>query len=159
MLAIHTILHPTDFSPNSDYALHLATALARDHGARLILLHVRPIPTVVYGYGEAVLPPETEDLQAELERVHVGDPNVQVSRHFEEGDPVTQILNVAEESHVDLIVMGTHGRRGLSRLVMGSVAEQVVRRAPCPVLTVRTPFHEEQTAVAAERGKAEDLAL
>jgi universal stress protein A len=61
-----------------------------------------------------------------------------------EGDPAEMILRVAEEVHADLIVMGTHGRTGLSRLLMGSVAEQVVRRAPCPVLTMKAPFPAEQ---------------
>jgi len=57
-----------------------------------------------------------------------------------EGDVATEILRLAQETGSDLIVMGTHGRTGLARLLMGSVAEQVVRKAPCPVLTVKTPF-------------------
>jgi nucleotide-binding universal stress UspA family protein len=67
-------------------------------------------------------------------------PGVEAERRLEEGDPVEAILRVAEEIGADLIVMGTHGRTGLSRLFMGSVAEQVLRRAPCPVLTLKSPF-------------------
>ncbi len=159
MLAIHTILHPTDFSKNSECAFQLATALARDYGAHLILLHVRPVPVAIYGYGEGMLPPDMDqeqDLRDELERIQVPDPNVWVSRRLEEGDPVTEILRVAEETSADLIVMGNHGRRGLSRLLMGSVSEQVVRRATCPVLTVRTPAHGEALAGAAAAKSAEN---
>src|SRR5262245_12944554 len=142
MLPLHTILHPTDFSERSRNALHLACALARDYGARLVILHVAALPTVVSA--EGVLPPDPELLYREakeqLGRLEVPDANVRVERRFEEGVPVTVILHVAEEIHADLIVMGTHGRTGLARLLMGSVAEQVVRKASCPVLIVTTPF-------------------
>ncbi|MCI0462243.1 MAG: universal stress protein [Gemmataceae bacterium] len=142
MLPIHTILHPTDFSDRSDYAFHLACALARDYGARLVLLHVTTAPTVVYG--EGILPPDPElllqEAREQLNRLEVPDGNVRAERRLEEGDPVTDTLRVAQEIHADLIVMGTHGRTGLGRLLMGSVAEQVVRKASCPVLTVRTPL-------------------
>jgi nucleotide-binding universal stress UspA family protein len=143
MLAIHTILHPTDFSDRSDFAFRLACALARDYGAHLTLLHVMSPPMVVYG--EGIIPPQPEDYQeqmeAELRRLKAPDPSIRVEHRLEEGDPVEQILNAARETCADLIVMGTHGRTGLGRLLMGSVAEHVVRRASCPVLTVRTPFH------------------
>jgi len=141
MLTIHTILHPTDFSDHSAFALPLACALARDHGARLVLLHVAPRPVIVYG--EGVIPPLADDyperLREELHQLQVPDPSIPVDRQFREGDPVTEILAVAEDTNADLIVMGTHGRTGLERLLMGSVAEQVMRKAPCPVLTVRRP--------------------
>src|SRR5262249_32720257 len=141
MLAVHTILHPTDFSEPSEYAFRLACSLARDYGARLIVLHVVTPPVVVYG--EGVVPPGPE--------LYQGGANVKLSqmrvpadapseRRQKEGDPATEILGVAQETRPDLIVLGTHGRTGLGRLLMGSVAEQVLRRAPCPVLTVRTPF-------------------
>jgi len=142
MLPIDTILHPTDFSEHSQHAFHLAFALARDHGARLIVLHVAIRPTIVYG--EGIVPVDPEGVfQEEKERLrHVGAErsDVRIEHCLEEGDPVTEILRVAQESNVDLIVMGTHGRRGLRRLLMGSVAEQVVRKSMCPVLTVKTPF-------------------
>jgi nucleotide-binding universal stress UspA family protein len=83
----------------------------------------------------------------ELQQFQVPDPNVPVDYRLEEGEPVSEILAVANQTSADLIVMGTHGRTGLGWLLMGSVAEQVVRQAPCPVLTVRTPFHEAAPAV------------
>jgi nucleotide-binding universal stress UspA family protein len=142
MLAVHTILHPTDFSERSQYAFGLACALARDYGARLIVLHVAGVPTVAYG--EGVVPPNPEELLAEareqLGRIQVPHANVRAERRLEQGDAVTAILGVAQEVNADLIVLGTHGRTGLARLLMGSVAEQVVRRASCPVLTVQAPF-------------------
>src|SRR5262249_22199321 len=122
----------------------LACALARDYRARLILLHVADVPMVAYG--EGVVPPNPEELRAEaqeqLDGLLVPDANVRAERRLEQGEPVGEILRVAQEVHADLIVMGTHGRTGLGRLLMGSVAEQVARQASCPVLTVRTPFPE-----------------
>jgi nucleotide-binding universal stress UspA family protein len=148
MLPIHTILHPTDFSEPSEIAFRLACTFARDCGARLILLHVAPVPVLVYG--EGVVPPRPEDYQEQLEeelhRLVPPDPSIRFEHRFREGDAVTEILATAEETNADLIVMGTHGRTGLSRLLMGSVAEQVVRRASCPVLTVRTPFAQGKRA-------------
>ena len=148
MLPLRTILHATDFSERSAHALTLACALARDHGARLLLVHVAALPVAIYG--EAVLIPDPKDFQEPLQRrlsqLPVPDPNLRVERRFEEGDAGTEIMRVAEEVHADLIVMGTHGRTGLARLLMGSVAEQVVRRATCPVLTVKTPLPETAPA-------------
>jgi universal stress protein A len=134
MLPIQTILHPTDFSERSHHALELACALARDRSARMIILHVMAVPLVE----EKRL--YREEMEGELLGMRVPDPQVRVERRLEEGDPATQILRVAQEMSCDLIVMGSHGRTGLERLLMGSVAEQVVRRASCPVLTVKAPF-------------------
>jgi len=142
MLPVHAILHPTDFSEYSAHALRMACALARDYGARLVLLHVAAPPTI--GYAEGVIPPDTEyyteGLRDQLARLDVPAVGIQPERRLAEGDPVSEILRVAREINADLIVMGTHGRTGLSRLLMGSVAELVVRRSSCPVLTVKTPF-------------------
>ena len=143
MLAVNTILHPTDFSERSQYAFWLACSLARDYGARLIVLHVVAAPAVVYGEG-VVVPPNPEELRAaaqeELDRLQAPRADVRAERRLAEGDAVEETLRVAQEANADLIVMGTHGRTGLGRLLMGSVAEQVVRRASCPVLTVKAPF-------------------
>jgi len=140
MLPVHTILHPTDFSAASQHAFQLSCALARDYGAHLILLHITTRPTIVYA--EAVIVDDPEERRQEarnlLAQLDTGS-DVRAERRVEEGTPVEEILRVAAETQCDLIVMGTHGRRGLSRLLMGSVAEQVLRRAPCPVLTVKTP--------------------
>ncbi len=142
MLPIEKILHPTDFSDRSANALTLACALARDYGARVIVLHVAVPPTVVYGEGVVPVDPETlvYEERDRLERLAIPDAGLRLERRFEEGEPAEQILRVAHEVGADLIVMGTHGRTGITRLLMGSVAEQVVRKAPCPVLTVKTPF-------------------
>jgi nucleotide-binding universal stress UspA family protein len=141
MLPIRTILHPTDFSSYSDHAFRLACSLARDYGARLVLVHVAELPLIVAGEGVLLVPPVTdlEPLQQRLELVRPEDAAIAVEHRLVQGDPPTEILTLAEQLHCDLIVLGTHGRTGLGRLLMGSVAEQVVRRAPCPVLTVKTP--------------------
>ena len=142
MLPINTILHPTDFSPHSDYAFRLACSLARDHGARLILLHVQPTPT--RGFGEfghiAFNPEDNASIREQMDRMinSASTVNVETIVRFE--DVADEIVRVAEEKACDMIVLGTHGRTGLPRLLMGSVAEEVVRKAPCPVLTVKTPF-------------------
>lgn len=142
MLPIRTILHPTDFSERSGYAFQLACALTRDYGARLVVLHVAPRPVIAYG--EGILPPDPEavfqEAKEQLARLEVPGGNVRAERRLEEGDPTTEILRVAREINADLIVLGTHGRTGLARLLMGSVAEEVVRKASCPVLTVTHPL-------------------
>jgi len=145
MMPIHTILHPTDFSPQASYALQLATALARDYAARLVILHVAVPPPVPYGEGVMLpLPVDyEEEARNQLDQLQLPGGNVQAERRLGEGDPVTETLRVADEIRADLIVMGTHGRTGLGRLLMGSVAELVVRRANCPVLTVKTPVAVE----------------
>src|SRR5262245_14240243 len=141
MLSLRTILHPTDFSERSDYAYRLACALARDYGARLLILHVVPPPVTVIGDAVWAGPVHIDfkELQDKLSKLQGPDP-VRVERRLEEGNPAEEIVRVAREAPCDLIVMGTHGRRGLGRLLLGSVAEQVLRQAPCPVVTVKAPF-------------------
>jgi len=158
MLPIHTILHPTDFTDRSEYAFHLASALTRDYGARLVLLHVVAPAVAVYGEGALPLDPEVLAYEAKerLNRLEVPGANVRAKRLFAEGDPATEILRVAREIHADLIVLGTHGRTGLARLLMGSVAEQVVRKATCPVLTVTAPFAPAPAPALAESVSAVD---
>lgn len=140
MLNIRTILHATDYSEHSDFAFRVACSLARDYRAKLVLLHVALRSVTIEG--EAAIAPRSEEyFQAEQEKLErVSAPaEVRVERRVAEGAPAEEILRTAQSVKADLIVMGTHGRTGLSRLLMGSVAEQVVRKAPCPVLTVRTP--------------------
>lgn len=149
MLAIKTILHPTDFSECSDHALHLAASLARDHGSRLIVLHVAPIPAA----GPAAMMPvpptpelPTPEMQEELEKRRPSDPEVAVEHRFAVGNPARSIVDLARAEGCELIVMGTHGRSGLERLVMGSVAEMVLRQASCSVLMVKKPLVEAEAA-------------
>jgi nucleotide-binding universal stress UspA family protein len=142
MLPIQTILHPTDFSPYSDLALQIAAALARDYRARLVIVHVgrQPARSLEGPAPAAPLPGEwhREELERQLRQRTVPnlDPAPEYCLTFADalGD---EIRRVADEIRCDLIVLGTHGRTGLGRLLLGSVAEHVLRRAKCPVLTVR----------------------
>jgi nucleotide-binding universal stress UspA family protein len=142
-MKLRRILVPVDFSAGSDAALELATSLARDAGGSLILAHVEIIPLSAAGgeYLYAIPEPPTEELLAKLDAIVLPDSQIPVERRLLAGDPADAIIRLAETEDVDLIVMGTHGRRGLTRLLMGSVAEVVVRAAPCPVLTVKQPAH------------------
>jgi universal stress protein A len=145
MAPIHTILHPTDFSERSDAALQLACALARDYGARLVVLHVAVQPAVAYGEGYITVDSHFQDMREQLNQLSIPADDIRAERRFETGDPTTEILRVASEIHADLIVVGTHGRTGVGRLLMGSTAEQIVRQAPCPVLTLKMPMAETVT--------------
>jgi universal stress protein A len=141
MLPIRTILHPNDFSQSSTFAFGVAAALARDYGARIVVVHVAEPALAVALDGVMVSPPDIdwEALRQRLCYLCPSDAQVQVEHIVAEGSPPTDIVRLAQDYNADIIVMGTHGRTGLSRLVMGSVAEQVVRRAPCPVVTVKKP--------------------
>jgi nucleotide-binding universal stress UspA family protein len=133
------ILFPTDFSHTGDAALAMATSLARDSGAKLLIVHVQE-PPMAYGGGElyyGVPNPAIEDLEKMLHAVKPSDPEVPYEHRLLTGDPASAIVRLADEEQVDMIVMGTHGRTGLYRLLMGSVAEAIVRRAKCPVLTFK----------------------
>lgn len=134
MLHIRTILHPTDISEHSNKALQIACALARDYGARLVLLHVAYVPTVE-GYSTADPAAGLAQAMKMLDALELPQDNVRAERRCELGDTVTEILRTAKEIKADVIVMGTHGRTGLKRLLMGSVTEQILRNAPCLVLT------------------------
>jgi len=134
------ILFPTDFSPASQEALRWATSLARDSGAAMLIVHVEE-PPMAYGGGEMYFPIEEnrEELRKSLVQVVPTDHAVPFEHLLLVGDPADAIAQTAEKEGCDLIVMGTHGRTGLTRLLMGSVAEAVVRKAKCPVLTVKQP--------------------
>jgi len=163
MLAIRTILHPTDFSEPSANAFRMACALARDYSANLIVLHVLQRPILHYA-GVMTAPPPTptpEERQAAIHKLHAVDPTdrlIAVEHLFEEGDPATGILQTARERRCDLIVMGSHGRSGLGRVLMGSVAENVLRGAVCPVLTVKTLALEARKGQRAAPRAAEEAA-
>ena len=142
------IIFPTDFSHCGDAALKMATSLARDSGATLIIVHVEE-PPVAYAGGEmyyGVPEPASDDLHQMLKKVVPTDPAVPCEHRLITGDPSSAIVRLAEEENADMIVMGTHGRTGLTRLLMGSVSEAVVRRAPCPVLTYKQAQSSETAA-------------
>lgn len=144
MQPITTILHPTDFSATSEAALNMARGLARGFGARLVVLHVGGRPMSSTAGAMTAPPPQPEEfgraeLEAKLGQYVAGDAGARAEMELVFGDTTDEILGAAERTKADLIVMGTHGRTGLSRLAMGSVAEQIVRRAACPVVTVRGP--------------------
>jgi nucleotide-binding universal stress UspA family protein len=143
MLPIRKILCPTDFSDSARPAFELAGALARDYQAALVVVHVAP-PTRAFAPDGIAIPfpvEEPYELHARLVHLHPADPGAEAEYHVLEGDAGEQILKAARETNADVIVMGTHGKSGFTRLLMGSVAESVMRQAPCPVLTVRGPFH------------------
>lgn len=151
MLPIKTILHPTDFSDASEHALRMAVGLARDYEARLILLHAVE-PPVYYGeLGVNFIPPEDyrESAQERVDALVGSDLAVTVESVVTEGIAASEIVRVARERHCDLIVIGSHGRSGLGRVLMGSVAEEVARKSPCPALIVRSPHEIPVDAPAA----------
>ncbi len=133
------ILVPVDFSERSDAALDWATVLARDTGAARLVIHVETVPLTTGGgeYIYSIPEPPTQELLERLNKVVPKDPNIPVVHRLLAGDPAEAILRTAKSEGVDMIVMGTHGRRGITRLLMGSVAEAIVRRADCPVLILK----------------------
>ena len=144
-MKIQTILVPCDFSENSMAGIDYARDLARKFKARVVLAHVSPSAErlVVYGPPPAHLPKDLEDTVAEgvergfaevKERFSDADDVATVHLH---GEPAEELVDHASKNNLDVIVMSTHGRTGLGHLVLGSVAERVVRTAACPVLTVK----------------------
>lgn len=139
------ILFPTDFSSVADEGLRHAASFARQHGSRLLVLHVVEPPAAYAGEMYYGLPePDEGDLRLMLERVRPDDTSIPVEHRLVHGQPAAEIARLADEVDAEMIVMTTHGRTGLRRLLMGSVAEQVMRHANCPVLTLRA--HQTQMA-------------
>jgi nucleotide-binding universal stress UspA family protein len=143
MWSVQTILHPTDFSDQAQNSFQLACALASDLKARLIILHV--IPPVVAFRDDLIEYASPEHRVKVWEKLHGLRETAQVGYDLEVetdqalGAAAEEILKAARANGCDLIVMGTHGRSGLRHLLMGSVAEQIIRKAPCPVITVSSP--------------------
>jgi nucleotide-binding universal stress UspA family protein len=152
------ILVPVDFSPPSDAALEYARNVAARYGASLHLLHVAEDPYRAF-YSAEVFVPEIEGLRDEIltdtsrrlnERLRPSDvTEFHATAEAIIGTPAMSIVEYAAGHDIDLIVMGTHGRGGMSHLLMGSVAERVVRTATCPVMTVREPEKAARAAAAA----------
>jgi universal stress protein A len=146
MIDLKRILVPTDFSPTSEAALRYGIALARAFNARLSLLHIPEHPGEAaeaeypIGIYEMMKNAANERLGGLLTKEQAHDLKPEYTMRI--GNAAHEIVRFAAERNIDLIVMGTHGREGVARVLVGSVAETVVRRAPCPVLTVHNPEHE-----------------
>jgi nucleotide-binding universal stress UspA family protein len=150
MIKLSRILHPTDFSDHSEQAFEYACVLAGKLEAELHLVHVLSDPAAVTSpYMASFLPPDffhelkqqSDKQLAELSNKEICE-NITVIRAALEGVVFREIIQYARENDIDMIVMGTHGLSGLMHLIVGSVAENVVRKASCPVLTVRPDDHE-----------------
>jgi nucleotide-binding universal stress UspA family protein len=152
MIQLRRILFPTDFSELSLHALTYARSFAEAYKAELHVIHVLD---EAYQYWMATAPnalpigPSPAEIAAEANveldkfvKKHFSGQTVPLSSALMVGRPFLEIIRYAREKEIDLIVLGTHGRGGLSHVLLGSVAEKVVRKAPCPVLTIRHPEHD-----------------
>lgn len=149
MLTWNKIIYPTDFSSAAEAAFDTAQRLARDSESLLLIVHV--VEPVVAATPGTVAPPVTlggtdlsdtqqqaiDEAREELQKVVPSDPAIRFEHRLIDGLASDGILNLVDEEQADLIIMGTHGRTGLKRLLMGSIAEKIVRHASCPVLTLR----------------------
>jgi nucleotide-binding universal stress UspA family protein len=145
-IEIRRILVPLDFSHHAEAILEWGAHLAKEHGSHVILVHAYHLPVEFQQLEGAYLPPDfwtnvKTEAQQVLERhaERLRAQGIAVETVVREGYPATVIQEEAEERHADLIVIGTRGLTGLKHLLLGSVAERVVQKAPCPVLTVKTP--------------------
>ena len=135
-----TFLVATDFSRSSQAAIDHAATHALLAGAKLLIVHVAPVPSIDAGEGllhRGAEPADFAALERELQAIRPAE--VELEHLLLRGDPAEQILELAEARGVGLIVMGTNGRSGLLRALLGSVAESVLQSASCPVLTLRIP--------------------
>jgi len=146
-MAIHIqrILVPVDFSDHTPALLDWSTHLAEEHGSGIVLIHAYHLPVEFQQLEGAYLPPDfwtsvKTEAQEQLGRLaeSVRARNIEVETVVCEGYAATVIIEEAERRDIDLIVIGTHGLSGLKHLLLGSIAERVVQKAPCPVLTVKT---------------------
>ena len=151
-LVFRKILVPTDFSETAGTALHYAKELARQSGGELHLLHVGEDPMLLAGWTALASGPtpevneEAAALREQLKSLFTPEDRTQLKTevHVIAGQPTDlAISRYAVEGEFELIVMGTHGRGALTHALLGSVAEKVVRSAPCPVLTIRHPSHRK----------------
>jgi nucleotide-binding universal stress UspA family protein len=150
MIKMDKILFPTDFSEFSNNALKYAISFAREYKAKLIVLHVIENIYPYSGFSETAFP--IVELYTDVEKYASKEMESLISNNVPKdlpveqiitrGTPFLEIVNSAREKEVDLIVIATHGRTGLEHVFFGSTAEKVVRKAPCPVLTIRNPEHE-----------------
>jgi nucleotide-binding universal stress UspA family protein len=169
MLEIKLILCPIDFSEFSVRAYHHAVSLAEHYQAKLVAQHVVELwrhPSVsfaasagLYGEFEQALCESGKKQLREFVKNHTHD-EIQPELVVQEGVAADSVLSFAQAQKTDVIVMGTHGRRGFDRLMLGSVTDRVMRRAPCPVLAICKPGHDSltgDTATSKERGYVHQL--
>ncbi len=140
VMGTRTIICPVDFSTFSESAIETATSLARDRDAKLLIVHVQKPPIAVLQgevyYGMDLL--NRKELETMLQAGRPADPAVRYEHRLLAGDPAEAIVNLAETERAELIVLATHGRTGLLRLLMGSIAEAVLRKAKCAVLLLKS---------------------
>jgi universal stress protein A len=148
---VERILFPTDFSHYNDAALEFACSLASESNAQLDIVHVDELRDLNAGLADSgypyVLPTEIEDrveIRKRLTQVVPTIAAVRYQHHYLKGSPAREIVEFAERENIDLIIMASHGRTGLWRLLMGSVAEAVMRKALCPVLVIKQPAHQPE---------------
>jgi nucleotide-binding universal stress UspA family protein len=148
MMKIETILVPVDFSPHSAKALACAIGLAKTFQARIHLLHAYHLPIQVATPDQVIIPRDfwtsvreaaAQKLEKSLQQVT--SEGIEAETHLTDMAPAQAIVDAAERTGADLIVMGTRGLTGLKHVVLGSVAERTVRMAPCPVMTVKDDAH------------------
>jgi nucleotide-binding universal stress UspA family protein len=139
VIRIQNILYPTDFSSYSNQAYFHAISLAEKHGASLTILFVyNPDGTTTPG-SQGDEEADQHYWRGQLEQIRPVNPRIAVRHVLLQGDPAGEIVRFGRDTGIDLIVMGTHGRTGMERLLMGSVAEKVLRDASCSVLVVKLP--------------------
>ena len=143
---IQCILVPLDFSEHAAAVLDWAAHLAEEHRSRIVLFHAYHLPVEFQQLEGAYLPPDFwANVKAEAEETlgrfaaEIRARGLEVDSVVAEGYAATAIVDEVEKQNADLVVIGTHGLSGLKHLLLGSIAERVVQKAPCPVLTVKTP--------------------
>ena len=162
MLPFRIILLLTDGSDCSEHARQVALSLCRDQDARLIVLHVAPSQVVFPGPddGPEETRPQLEKLESRLRATYRKDLDAHAEVHVREGEPTSAILALADEVNADLIVMGATGVTGCDDCRLGSVADEVIHKARCPVLTVRGPaVPEAASSPPPERPKLGGFAI
>ena len=151
MIKLERILFPTDFSATAEHALKYALTFASEHKAKLYVMHVIPnsdSPVVFGEDGESISPPSFEKMEVkakELMQQLIPERYVkelEIENIIVQGGPLKEILKIVKKYNIDLITMASHGRKGISHMLMGSLAEKVVQMATCPVLTIKHPEHE-----------------
>jgi nucleotide-binding universal stress UspA family protein len=150
VINLKRVLIPTDFSESARHALTYGISFAREYSARLYLLHV--VETLAVGYASDLFPVPMGEVYQEISgyakselaklTALARERGVESTELVVQGKPVTEIVRVAREETIDLIVLGAHGKGALDKALFGSTTERVVRKAPCPVLICRLKEHE-----------------